>query len=122
METPDGSSMGTEGETFTLEVQVPEANFIHLLGGTISYSWTRQEGTTRSSVLGTSTVYTFTPQAGDHGAAYHCRASVNSAALNLPVITGGFTIIDVLGKKRHGYLGPMSYIINLTPISVFANP
>ena len=73
------------------------AHVILLVGGSISYSWTRGQS---SRVLGTSKAYTFVPAAGDHGEIYHCRANVSSAARSLPITTNGATVIDVLGMKN----------------------
>jgi hypothetical protein len=97
--TPDGSNEAIEGEEFILKCQVSQANVILLTGGTISYSWTRGESSSRSEELGSSTAYTFIPQAGDHGTTYYCRATVNSALNTSLSVTSGFTVIDVLGKN-----------------------
>jgi hypothetical protein len=120
--TLEGSNEATEGEESTLQCLVAQVDIILLLGGTISYSWT---GGNRSSELGSSKVYTFTPQAGDHGATYHCRATVNSTTLNPPIITGGSAVIDVLGKTgRAGRRGsrPPNWTAGGTPPLTKLNP
>jgi hypothetical protein len=100
--TPDGSNEAIEGEEFTLMCQVARANTTLLSGVTISYSWTRGEGSSRSEELGSSTAYTFIPQAGDHGATYHCRTTLYSATLDSPIsVSSGFIVIDVLGKNNY---------------------
>ena len=97
MVIPENGNEAVEGQNFTLECQVAHADVILLVGGSISYSWTRGQS---SGVLGTSMAYMFVPAAGDHREIYHCRANISSAARSLPIITNGATVIDVLGMKN----------------------
>ena len=100
--TPGGSNEATEGKRFSLECQVTHTNIVLLAGGVIYYSWTREQGN-GSVEISRKRVYSFTPEAGDHGATYHCRATLNSTAL---LVLDGLLTIDVLGELEafHAYI------------------